>query len=54
MHVVHGFGQEEDGCYIENTGGLLNADEEWSETTVCWWHMADGTVLGVHDGMVIE
>jgi len=46
--------QEEDGCYIENTGGLLNEDEEWSEQTVCWWHMADGCVLGVHDGMVIE
>merc|ERR1711871_1808549 len=26
----------------------------WDEKTVCWWHMADGTVLGVHDGMVIE
>jgi len=22
--------------------------------TVCWWHMGDGAVLGVHDGMVIE
>jgi len=46
--------QEEDGCYIENRGGTLNEDDEWDETTVCWWHMADGCVLGVHDGMVIE
>ena len=21
---------------------------------VCWWHMADGAVLGVHDNMLIE
>jgi len=46
--------QEEDGCYIVNEGGLLNGDEDWTENTVCWWHMADGAVLGVHDGMVIE
>jgi len=46
--------QEEDGCYIENNGGVLNGEEDWNENTVCWWHMADGTVLGVHDGMVIE
>ena len=46
--------QEEDGCYIENRGGTLNEDELWDETTVCWWHMSDGAVLGVHDGMVIE
>jgi len=46
--------QEEDGCYIVNNGGTLNEDDDWDETTVCWWHMADGAVLGVHDGMVIE
>mmetsp|Transcript_6923 Transcript_6923/g.18534 ORF Transcript_6923/g.18534 Transcript_6923/m.18534 type:complete len:123 (-) Transcript_6923:1850-2218(-) len=21
---------------------------------VCWWHMASGVVLGVHDGMLLE
>jgi len=46
--------QEEDGCYIENRGGTLNEDDDWDSSTVCWWHMADGCVLGVHDGMVIE
>merc|ERR1712151_101968 len=46
--------QEEDGCYIENRGGTLNADDDWNDNTVCWWHMGDGAVLGVHDGMVIE
>ena len=33
---------------------MLNEDEDWTEKTVCWWHMGDGAVLGVHDGMVIE
>ena len=28
--------QEEDGCYIENAGGVLNEDEDWDEKTVCW------------------
>ena len=46
--------QDEDGCYIEEAGGVLNSDDQWTDKTVCWWHMADGTVLGVHDGMVIE
>ena len=46
--------QEEDGCYIKDSEGVLNEDETWDDQTVCWWHMADGCVLGVHDGMVIE
>jgi len=44
----------EDGCYISSPEGVLNADGSWDEKTVCWWHMADGAVLGVHDGMIIE
>jgi len=27
---------------------------EKSNDVVCWWHMQDGRVLGVHDGQVIE
>ena len=46
--------QEEDGCYIKDSEGVLNDDATWDDSTVCWWHMADGAVLGVHDGMVIE
>ena len=42
---------QEDGCYISSPAGVLNADGTWDEKTVCWWHMADGVVLGVHDGM---
>ena len=26
--------QEEDGCYIENAGGVLNENEDWDEKTV--------------------
>ncbi len=47
-------GAESDGCYIDGPDGVLNGDGEWNEKTVCWWHMADGAVLGVHDGMIIE
>jgi len=47
--------QQEDGCYIvSDEGGVLNPDGTWDEKTVCWWNMADGAVLGVHDGMIIE
>uniref|UniRef100_A0A7S3T7E8 Calcineurin-like phosphoesterase domain-containing protein n=1 Tax=Emiliania huxleyi TaxID=2903 RepID=A0A7S3T7E8_EMIHU len=45
---------QEDGCYISSPAGVLNADGTWDEKTVCWWHMSDGAVLGVHDGMIIE
>ena len=38
---------QEDGCYISSPAGVLNADGTWDEKTVCWWHMADGAVLGV-------
>merc|ERR1711908_260589 len=37
-----------------DSSGTLNEDGSWTEKTVCWWHMADGAVLGVHDGMIIE
>lgn len=44
--------QEEDGCYIDDkVSGLADAGKEG---TVCWWHMACGRVLGVHNGMVLE
>merc|ERR1711920_1078904 len=45
---------DSDGCYVEGAEGTLNSDESWTEKTICWWHMADGAVLGVHDGMIIE
>jgi hypothetical protein len=44
--------QEEDGCYIDDTvTGLSIAGKEGA---VCWWHMACGRVLGVHNGMLLE
>lgn len=43
----------DDGCYVDvsaEDGGVGLAAED----RVCWWHMEDGAVLGVHDGMLIE
>ncbi|KAG5177942.1 calcineurin-like phosphoesterase [Tribonema minus] len=42
-----------DGCYLESRHGLVAAGPH-AHDAVCWWHMADGRVLGVHDGMVVE
>jgi len=43
----------EDGCYIDdsNVGDLSNAGKVGA---ICWWHMACGRVLGVHNGMMLE
>jgi hypothetical protein len=47
--------QKNDGCYLEDPDGTINpsADDNLAEK-ICWWHMKDGAVLGVHNGMVIE
>merc|ERR1719163_2367261 len=29
-------------------------DDLSDPNAVCWWHMKDGAVLGVHNGMIIE
>ena len=44
--------QEEDGCYLE--GSALSDLDACKEGVVCWWNMACGRVLGVHNGMVLE
>ena len=31
-----------------------NRNINTKENSVCWWHMSDGKVLGVHNGMVLE
>lgn len=41
--------QEEDGCYLDASDG-----NSISKHTVCWWHMADGKVLGLQEGQLIE
>lgn len=47
--------QEEDGCYIDDSNALSNGlSDIGKEGVVCWWHMACGRVLGVHNGMVLE
>ena len=44
--------QEQDGCYIDDVKeGLADVGKDG---VVCWWHMACGRVLGVHNGIVIE
>ena len=42
--------QPEDGCYLEDPEGLI--DNGFKK--VCWWHMADGKVLGLHEGQLVE
>ena len=42
--------QPEDGCYLEDPEGSIETDSK----KVCWWHMADGKVLGLHEGQLVE
>ncbi len=49
----------EDGCFLQkqrrqSPGGVKPVIIDKSEDAVCWWHMDDGAVLGVHDNQVIE
>jgi hypothetical protein len=48
--------QEEDGCYVGDlTTGLIDKTQQQNiAECVCWWHMACGRVLGVHNGMLLE
>jgi hypothetical protein len=40
-------------CYIDTPdGSVANADA--LQTKVCWWHMADGKVIGLHDCQLVE
>lgn len=44
--------QPDDGCYVgDDVEGLAAAGKEGA---VCWWHMACGRVLGVHNGIMLE
>lgn len=40
-------------CYIETPDGAI-ADADSLDSKVCWWHMADGKVIGLHQGQVVE
>jgi hypothetical protein len=40
-------------CYIEAPDGSI-ADAESIGSKVCWWHMADGAVLGLHQSQLVE
>ena len=42
--------QEEDGCYLEDIeGSVFDGSRK-----VCWWHMSDGKVLGLHQEQLVE
>lgn len=40
-------------CYIEEPDGSV-VDAASIQSKVCWWHMADGKVLGLHEGQLVE
>ena len=45
--------RQEDGCYLETTSGNA-AIVDTDASKVCWWHMKDGQVLGLHQGQLVE
>ena len=45
--------QDADGCYLAAPSGQVACTES-SPESICWWHMADGKTLGVHDGQLVE
>lgn len=49
--------KEDDGCLVEPRGTLnpKGVDLDFADgDQVCWWHMKDGAILGVHNGMILE
>ena len=44
--------EEEDGCYLPIPDGKVACESLCSQ--VCWWHMNDGKVLGVHENQIVE
>lgn len=45
--------QEQDGCYIDIPDGQISCQQS-VKSSVCWWHMSDGAVLGLHEGQLVE
>jgi hypothetical protein len=43
--------RDEDGCYLDELDGSIG---DICPSKVCWWHMADGKVLGLHQGQLVE
>jgi hypothetical protein len=42
-----------DGCeFVAPNGEVITTNDSINQ--VCWWHMKGGSVLGVHNGMIIE
>jgi len=45
--------EPEESCYLAAPNGQV-ACADTEPGAVCWWHMADGKTLGVHDGRIVE
>jgi hypothetical protein len=43
--------KDEDGCYLEELDGSIG---DVCQSKVCWWHMANGKVLELHQGRLVE
>lgn len=43
----------EDGCYIDDRA-VDNISVAGKSDVQCWWHMACGRVLGIHNGIMLE
>jgi lipoate-protein ligase A len=48
MHSFHCF-----RCYLECPDGSI-ADATDLDSKVCWWHMKDGRVIGLHQSQLVE
>jgi hypothetical protein len=40
-----------DGCYLEKMDGSIG---DVCQSKVCWWHVANGKNLGLHQGQLVE
>jgi len=46
--------KDEDGCYVGDRVVSGDFSIDGKADVQCWWHMACGRVLGVHDGLMLE
>lgn len=41
-------------CVSHRDAEIVSVSDQSHMGKVCWWHMADGKVLGLHDGLLVE
>ena len=44
----------DDRCYIAAPDGSIADADSIDDSKVCWWHMADGAVIGLHQSQLVE